>query len=52
MRKDVVVLLCLTAWIVTLAGGIYLSLIETSHRPIELMSDFSAQHRLVPASSH
>ncbi|HEY0236563.1 MAG TPA: hypothetical protein VGC86_16135 [Afipia sp.] len=51
MRKDVVVLLYLTAWVVTLAGGIYFSLMETSHRPIALMSDFSAQNRHVPAIS-
>ncbi|MBX9711431.1 MAG: hypothetical protein K2X60_10400 [Xanthobacteraceae bacterium] len=51
MRKDIVVLLYLTAWVVTLAGGIYFSLIETARHPIEVLSDFSSQHRLVPVSS-
>lgn len=52
LRKDVVVLLYLTAWVVMLAGGIYFSLVETAHHPIEVLSDFSSQHRLVPAASH
>ena len=48
MKKDVVVLLYLAAWVVTLGGGIYFSLIETARHPIEVLSDFSSQHRLTP----
>jgi hypothetical protein len=52
LRKDVVVLFYLSVWVVTLAGGIYFSLVETARHPIEVLSDFSAQHRLVPMSPH
>lgn len=52
MKKDVVILVYLTAWIVMLAGGIYFSLMETAHRPISLVSDFSAQQRTAPQTAH